>query len=76
MLVTDIVMPKMDGRELATRLASRLAQTKGLFVSGHAEEALGQQGLLEGGIELLRKPFTPSALQRRVREVLDRARRR
>ena len=71
LLVTDVVMPRMSGRELATRLAKRGGHTKVLFVSGYAEESLGQHGVLDAGIQLLRKPVTPGALQRRVREVLD-----
>ena len=70
-LVTDVVMPRMSGRELATRLAKQTGQLKVLFVSGYAEESLGLHGVLDAGIALLRKPVTPAALQRRVREVLD-----
>jgi CheY-like chemotaxis protein len=71
LLVTDVVMPKMSGRELTRRLAEQRAQTKVLYVSGYAEDALGHHGVLDPGIALLRKPITPGALQRRVREVLD-----
>jgi len=71
LLVTDVVMPKMSGRELARRLSERRAQTRVLYVSGYAEDALGHHGVLDPGIALLRKPVTPGALQRRVREVLD-----
>jgi CheY-like chemotaxis protein len=72
LLVTDVVMPRMSGRELAGRLAERLPRNKVLFVSGYAEDALGNHGVVEAGVSLLRKPITPDALRRRVRDVLDR----
>lgn len=72
LLVTDVVMPRMSGRELAGRLAERLPRNKVLFVSGYAEDALGHHGVVEAGVALLRKPITPDSLRRRVRDVLDR----
>jgi hypothetical protein len=62
----------MSGRELAGRLAERLPRNKVLFVSGYAEDALGNHGVVDAGVSLLRKPITPDALRRRVRDVLDR----
>ena len=71
LLLTDLVMPKVGGRELATRLAATRPETKALFVSGYTDEAIAQHGALEPGIAFLQKPFTPLALARKVREVLD-----
>jgi CheY-like chemotaxis protein len=71
LLVTDVVMPRMSGRELASRLASRVKRGKVLYVSGYAEDALGRHGVVDVDVALLRKPITPDALRRRVREVLD-----
>jgi two-component system, cell cycle sensor histidine kinase and response regulator CckA len=71
LLVSDVVMPRSDGRKLAAAL--RLAQPglRVLFISGHAERILAHGGVLEAGIEFLPKPFTPAALLAKVREVLD-----
>jgi two-component system, cell cycle sensor histidine kinase and response regulator CckA len=71
LLLTDVVMPRASGRDLAERLAKRSSETKVLFVSGYAEESLGRHGVLEHGIALLKKPIMPGALLRRVREILD-----
>ncbi|HVY31838.1 MAG TPA: ATP-binding protein [Polyangiaceae bacterium] len=71
LLVTDVVMPRMSGRELASRLSGRVRRGKVLYVSGYAEEALGRHGVVDVDVALLRKPITPDALRRRVREVLD-----
>jgi signal transduction histidine kinase len=71
LLVTDVVMPRMSGRELASRLSDRVRQSKVLYVSGYAEDALGRHGVVDVDVSLLRKPITPDALRRRVREVLD-----
>ncbi|HKJ23523.1 MAG TPA: response regulator, partial [Myxococcota bacterium] len=70
-LVTDVVMPGLSGRELAERAASLSPSTRVLFVSGHGEEVIGRHGL--GGIEsrFLQKPYTPTVLARRIRELLD-----
>jgi two-component system cell cycle sensor histidine kinase/response regulator CckA len=74
LLVTDVVMPMMGGRELARHIMSMRPGIKVLFVSGYSEEAILNQGLLEPGTALLQKPFTADALPRRVREVLDSSR--
>jgi len=71
LLVTDVVMPRMSGRELASRLSDRVRRNKVLYVSGYAEDALGRHGVVDVDVALLRKPITPDALRRRVREVLD-----
>ena len=70
LLVTDVVMPGMNGRELARRLLERRPDTKVLFLSGYAEEAVERHGVLEPGTAFMQKPFSPTALASRVREVL------
>ena len=71
LLVTDVVMPTMNGRELADLLTRTRQQTKVLYLSGYSEDAIAQHGVLEPNIALLQKPVTPDALLERVREVLD-----
>jgi PAS domain S-box-containing protein len=71
LLVTDVVMPGLDGRAVADELRRHHPRLRVLYVSGHAEEVIVKRGVLEPGIELLPKPFTPSSLLRRVRAILD-----
>jgi two-component system, cell cycle sensor histidine kinase and response regulator CckA len=71
LLVTDVVMPNMDGRELADRLRARMPKLKVLFLSGYMDDALLRRGVFEANETLLQKPFTPSSLAQRVCEVLD-----
>jgi PAS domain S-box-containing protein len=71
LLLTDVIMPGMNGRELAQRLSSFRSEMKVLFMSGYTENAIGHNGMLEEGINLLQKPFTLPALKAKLREVLD-----
>jgi PAS domain S-box-containing protein len=71
MVVTDVVMPGLGGRELVGRLKIMSPRLPVLFVSGYTEEAVRQEGVLEPGAAYLEKPFTPEKLLRKVREVLD-----
>ncbi|HJX52036.1 MAG TPA: PAS domain S-box protein, partial [Polyangia bacterium] len=73
LLVTDVVMPGMNGRQLADRLAQSHPETRTLFSSGYTENIIAHHGVLERGIEFLSKPYTIDVLTRRVREVLDKA---
>jgi two-component system cell cycle sensor histidine kinase/response regulator CckA len=71
LLFTDVVMPHMSGRELADRVRALYPHTKILFTSAYTENAIVHQGVLNPGVALLQKPFTPSALANKLREVLD-----
>ncbi|HSE95743.1 MAG TPA: PAS domain S-box protein [Methylomirabilota bacterium] len=72
-LVTDVVMPELGGRELANRLAARRPGLKVVYMSGYTDETLEHHGVLEPGMVFLRKPLTPDTLARKVREILDTA---
>ncbi len=73
LLVTDIIMPGMTGRELAEALARERPGVRTLYISGYTDDAVVRHGVLEFGTPYLQKPFTPDDLARKVREVLDRA---
>jgi len=71
LLLTDVIMPGMNGRELATHISKLLPEVRVLYMSGYTENAIGHDGTLDPGINLLQKPFSLPALKDRVREVLD-----
>jgi PAS domain S-box-containing protein len=71
LLVTDVIMPGMNGREMARLLAAERPRMRVLYMSGYTDAAIAQQGILPPGQAFLSKPFTPDLLARKVREVLD-----
>lgn len=70
LLLTDVVMPEMNGRELAEKIVAEFPSIKVLFMSGYTDDVLGRVGGV-ANVALLEKPFTPDALVRRVRAILD-----
>jgi CheY-like chemotaxis protein len=71
LLLTDVVMPSMGGRELVDRLRERRPDLKVIFTSGYADSALLHRGVLDSSTRFLNKPFTAEALMRKARRVLD-----
>ncbi len=73
LLITDVVMPHMNGRELARRLLPARPDMKVIFMSGYAEDAIIHHGVLDAGMHFVQKPFRPCDLSRRIRDILDAA---
>jgi PAS domain S-box-containing protein len=71
MLITDVIMPGMSGRDMAQRLLEVRPALKRLFISGFTADVIAQRGILDDGVSFLSKPFGRDALARKVREVLD-----
>jgi len=71
LLLTDVVMPQMNGPELANRVSALRPRIKTLFMSGYADDPAFQQAGLPPGVALLRKPFSADVLAQKVRDVLD-----
>ena len=73
LLLTDVVMPQMSGREVAASLTPLCPGMKVLYMSGYADSAIVQHGVLEPGINFIQKPFSPDGLLRAIRKVLNKA---
>jgi len=71
LLTTDVVMPRMGGREVADRVSAIHPGIKLLFLSGYTDDAVVRHGILEAQVAFLQKPFTPTSLATKVRDVLD-----
>ncbi|MGO9532479.1 MAG: ATP-binding protein [Syntrophobacteraceae bacterium] len=71
LLITDVVMPEMNGRELAERLNAFLPGLKCLYMSGYTADVIAHRGILEEGVNFIRKPFGSDDLAAKVRQVLD-----
>jgi signal transduction histidine kinase/FixJ family two-component response regulator len=73
LLITDVVMPQMNGPELASRLSLSRPELRVLYVSGYSVDDMGEHGVLRENVQLLQKPFSPQSLLQRVRQVLSQA---
>jgi CheY-like chemotaxis protein len=71
LVITDVIMPRMSGKDLRDRIKSHHPRTEVLLMSGYTDDALAHHGVLDDGLFFLEKPFSPAKLARKVREVLD-----
>jgi two-component system cell cycle sensor histidine kinase/response regulator CckA len=71
LLLSDVVMPRMGGPELAQALLAKRPSVKVLYMSGYTDHPMVRRGVVNAGVAFLQKPFTPTVLVSRVREVLE-----
>ena len=71
LLLTDVVMPEMNGRDLARRLLSLYPDIKRLFMSGYTADVIAHHGVLDEGVHFIQKPFSKTELSNKVREALE-----
>ena len=71
LLVTDVIMPKMGGKELSEKLFEEYPKLKVVYISGYTDNAIAHHGVLDEGVSLLQKPFSSESLAEKVREILD-----
>ena len=72
LLMTDVVMPEINGRDLAKKLRSLQPLMRRLFMSGYTSDVIALHGILDDGTHFIQKPFTMKALSEKVRQALDR----
>jgi len=71
LLITDVVMPDMNGPELVRHIALMRPGLQTLFMSGYLDDALGERGVLPANVNFIQKPFSPRVIAQRVRDILD-----
>ena len=71
LVLTDVVMPQMGGKEMVQELKKNQSRLKVLYMSGYTANSIVHHGILDQGVAFIQKPFTPNSLARKVREVLD-----
>ena len=71
LLLTDLILPGLNGRELSEQLAKKRKDMKVLFISGYSDDVIAKHGMIDEGLSFMQKPFTASSLGMKIREVLE-----